>query len=114
MYHPAFLDHFEHPRGQGSLPDATHRGEATDAACGDRMALDLCVIDGRITAARTRVEGCPGTIAVASALATLLPGRPATPNAVTTAQLETLLGEVPRMKRHALTLALSTLRVALQ
>lgn len=114
MYCPAFQDHFLHPRGQGDLPEATHRGEATDPACGDWMALALRVEDGRILAARYRVQGCPGAIAVGSALMTLLPGRAATPATVLDAEIEATLGEVPRMKRHALRLAHAALAAALR
>ena len=113
MYAPSFQDHFLHPRGQGDLPEATHRGEATDPACGDWMALALTVAAGRVLEARYRVRGCPGAIAVGSALMTLLPGRPALPDAVADAELEGALGEVPRLKRHALRLARAALVAAL-
>lgn len=101
------------PRGQGELAAATHRGEATDAACGDWMALSLRVQEGTVEAARYRVRGCPGAIAVGSALVTLLTGRAAQPGAVADAELEALLGEVPAMKRHALRLAQAALAAAL-
>lgn len=113
MYAPAFQDHFLAPRGQGDLADATHRGEARDPACGDWMALALRVEGGRVAACRYRVQGCAGSIAVGSALMTLLPGRAAAPGAVAGAELEALLGEVPRMKRHALRLAEAALAAAL-
>ena len=104
-YSAAFLDHLERPRNQGSLASATHRGEATDATCGDRLALDCVVEGGVVREARFRVEGCPGAIAVGSALASLLPGRSASASAVTPADLEAALGGVPAAKRHALRLA---------
>jgi nitrogen fixation NifU-like protein len=113
VYHPAFQDHFLHPRGQGDLPGATHRGEATDPACGDWMALALQVEEGRVAQVRYCVRGCPGAIAVGSALMTLLEGRAARPDAVAEAEIEALLGEVPRLKRHALRLARAALRSAL-
>jgi NifU-like protein involved in Fe-S cluster formation len=113
VYHPAFHDHFHAPRGQGDLPGATHRGEARDPACGDWMALALCVEAGTVRAARFRVAGCPGAIAVGSALASLLPGRVAEATAVPTAELEATLGEVPALKRHALRLAQAALEAAL-
>jgi NifU-like protein involved in Fe-S cluster formation len=113
VYAAAFQDHFLHPRGQGDLADATHRGEATDAACADWMALALRVKDGRVTAARYRVQGCAGSIAVGSALVSLLPGREARPDAVGDDDLERALGEIPRMKRHALRLARAALAAAL-
>lgn len=113
VYAPAFQDHFLNPRGQGDLADATHRGEATDDACADWMAVALKVEAGRVDAARYRVQGCPGSIAVGSALMTLLPGRPARVDAVGDDELERALGEIPRMKRHALRLARAALTAAL-
>jgi nitrogen fixation NifU-like protein len=112
VYSPAFLDHLTRPRAQGRLEGATHRGEAQDAACGDRLALDLAVRDGRVVDARFRVEGCPGAIAVGSALASLLPGRAASADAVTAREIEAALGGVPPAKRHALRLAASALSAA--
>jgi len=114
MYAPSFQDHFLHPRGQGDLAEATHRAEATDEACGDWMALALRVESGRVVEARYRVRGCPGAVAVGSALMALLPGRAALPGAVTDAELEGALGEIPRMKRHALRLARAALAQALR
>ncbi|MHC5011055.1 MAG: iron-sulfur cluster assembly scaffold protein [Planctomycetota bacterium] len=112
VYAAAFLDHFQNPRGVGVLAEATHRGEAEDSACGDRLWLDLTVHDGVIREARFRVEGCPGAIAVGSALTTLLPGRPASTDAVGPEEITRLLGGVPPAKRHALRLARSALRAA--
>lgn len=113
MYAALFQDHFLNPRGQGDLADATHRGEATDAACADWMALALRVEDGRVAAVRYRVQGCPGSIAVGSALVSLLVGREAKPDVVGDDELERALGEIPRMKRHALRLARAALAAAL-
>ncbi len=113
VYSDAFLDHFEHPRGQGSLDDATHRGHATDPACGDELELDLRVEADRIAAVRFRARGCIGAIAVGSALTTLLPGRPAAPDSVSREEIETALGMVPTTKRHALRLGVNTLAAAL-
>lgn len=110
----AFEDHFLHPRGQGDLPDATHHGEATDPACGDWLALALRVEDGRVVAARFRVRGCSGAVAVGSALVTLLPGRPVQPGGVSESDLDAVLGGVPRLKRHCLRLAASALAATLR
>src|SRR5947207_7573897 len=42
-YSERFLGHLRAPRGQGTLTCATHRGEAEDGVCGDRLVLDLAV-----------------------------------------------------------------------
>jgi NifU-like protein len=112
MYSPSFLDHLARPRGQGRLERATHRADASEEACGDRLELDLAVAQGAIVEARFRAQGCPGAIAVGSALASLLPGRPARAGAVTPQEIEAALGGVPPAKRHALRLATLVLRRA--
>lgn len=114
VYSDAFLDHFKKPRGQGSLGDATHSGRAEDPACGDELELDLRVLDGLIEAARFRVRGCSGAIAVGSALVTLLPGLEARPDCVSRQQLEEVLGGLPPTKRHVTRLALRTLKATLE
>lgn len=113
-YSPAFLEHLTRPRSQGRLESATHRGEAVDGVCGDRLWLDLDVRDGLVREARFRVEGCPGAIAVGSALATVAVGRAALPEAVGSGDLEVALGGVPGAKRHALRLATQTWKAALR
>lgn len=113
MFPPAYLDHFENPRHQGRLDDATHRGEGEDPACGDRLWLDLRVVDGVIQAARFRVQGCSGSIAAGSALAELVQGRAAQADAVGREEIDALLGSVPASKRHALRLAVAVYRDAL-
>ena len=114
MHSDAYLRHFRDPQGQGSLPEATHSATVTDPACGDELTLDLEVEAGSIRAARFRVRGCSGAIAVGSALATLLPGRTAAATAVTRDELDAELGGVARAKRHALRLGLHALTAALQ
>jgi nitrogen fixation NifU-like protein len=112
-YSSAFLDHLTHPRGQGVVDRPTHRGEAVDATCADRLTLDLRIEGGVVSEARFRVEGCPGAIAVGSALASLLPGREATPAAIGAADLEVVLDGVPPARRHALRLGVETWKRAL-
>ena len=113
-YSARFLEHLRRPRLQGALEKATHRGEAEDPVCGDRLSLDLVVEGGVVRDARFRVLGCPGSIAVGSALATLLVGRPAREDAVPAADLEQEVGGVPPAKRHALRLAADVFAAALR
>jgi nitrogen fixation NifU-like protein len=75
--------------------------------------VDLAVEGGVVREARFRVVGCPGAIAVGSALVSLLPGRGASADAVSAEEIERTLGEIPRVKRHALRLARSALAAAL-
>ncbi|MDA1196001.1 MAG: iron-sulfur cluster assembly scaffold protein [Planctomycetota bacterium] len=112
--HSRYEDHFLHPRGQGGLAAPTHRATVADAACGDELTLELAVRDGRVAEACFRVLGCSGSVAAASALVTLLPGRAAAEEAVDRDALTAELGAVPSGKQHALGLALRAWHAALQ
>jgi NifU-like protein involved in Fe-S cluster formation len=105
MYPSPFLDHLKNPRGAGRLASPTHRGRAEEHACGDSLSIDLRVEGGRVVEAGFSAQGCPGVLAVGSALASLLPGRAAGPRATTADEVEAALGGVPAAKRHALRLA---------
>ena len=68
MYAPQVIDHFEHPRNVGEVPDADARVQVENPACGDIMLLTLKLKDGRITEARYRTRGCVASIACGSFL----------------------------------------------
>ena len=109
-----FEEHFLRPRGQGALPDATHAACVEDPACGDELTLELRVVDGLVDLARFRVRGCSGSIAVGSALATLLPGRAARADALTREELAAEIVGMPPGKQHVLRLAQRAFEAALQ
>lgn len=114
VFPPQYMDHFENPRHNGQLDGATHSAEGEDPACGDRLWLDLRVVEGVIEAAGFRVQGCSGSIAAASAMSELLHGKPARADVVSRADIDAALGGVPSSKRHALRLATRVLAAALQ
>src|SRR5438067_5431382 len=43
MYSPLLLEHFEHPRNVGELPDADAKASVENPACGDVMLLTIKV-----------------------------------------------------------------------
>ena len=51
-------------------------GEAAEPLTGTRVRLHLRAADGRVTACRYEVRGCPHTVAAAALVAARLPGRP--------------------------------------
>ena len=75
MYSAQVIDHFEHPRNVGELPDADVSVEVSNPACGDIMNLSLKLEGGRIAAARYRTRGCVTSIACGSVLTEMLLGR---------------------------------------
>jgi nitrogen fixation protein NifU and related proteins len=75
MYHTRLLDHFEHPRNVGELPDPDAIVTVENPACGDVMLLSLKVAAGKITEARYRTKGCVAAIACGSRLTEMLIGQ---------------------------------------
>lgn len=114
-YSPSFLAHLENPRNVGDLPDANAIGEETNPVCGDRFRLSLRVEDGKIKNARFLAYGCPPTLVCGSALTELLQGKTVDDAlAISRQTLIDAFGGLPSRKRHAASLALQTLRTALE
>jgi len=114
MYTPQVADHIANPRNVGELDNPSGVGDVINEACKDRIRLTIGVEGSRITEARVKAQGCPPTIAAASALTELIIGR-------TTAELETFsrkdvldaLGHLPPSKKHCAALAVDALREAI-
>jgi NifU-like protein involved in Fe-S cluster formation len=76
---PTLREHFDRPRHVGAPEGAGLRGEARNEACGDILVLWLRVggSPARVEAAGWKAQGCPATLATASAACEVLPGLPA-------------------------------------
>jgi NifU-like protein involved in Fe-S cluster formation len=114
-YSESFKDHLAHPRSAGELGDANAVAEQTNPVCGDRLRLSLRIGDGRIEAVRFLAYGCPPTLACGSALAEMLEGM-TIENALKLERKEIVsaLGGLPSRKQHAASLAIETLRTAIE
>lgn len=80
MYSAQVLEHFEHPRNMGSLPDANGVGMVGDPACGDVLRLQVKIVadpDGteRIADVKAKVFGCVSAIAATSFLTECIKGK---------------------------------------
>ena len=75
MYSAVVLEHCEHPRNTGDLPDATNTVDVTNPICGDDLRLAVRIENGRIAAARFRTRGCKAAVASASLLTELIIGK---------------------------------------
>jgi nitrogen fixation NifU-like protein len=105
-YSPTVLDHFHSPRNLGDLaaPDAV--AEVENPACGDRTRLAIRVVDGVISEARFRTEGCPAAIAASSITTELILGKTLDQAAALRDQdVVAALGGLPRNKMHCSVLA---------
>jgi nitrogen fixation protein NifU and related proteins len=114
-YSPTVLDHFHNPRNLGDLPGADAVAEVENPACGDRTRLAIQVMDGRISAARFRTEGCPAAIAASSMTTELLLGRTLDEaGALRDEDVAVALGGLPRNKMHCSVLAEDVIQAVLE
>lgn len=58
LYQKTILEHDKAPRHAVPLAAPTHRGAANNPLCGDRVALTLDVVEGRIADIGCEVKGC--------------------------------------------------------
>ncbi len=112
MYSSKLLDHFEHPRNSGELPEANVRVRVENPVCADVMELALIVSDGKIDEVRFKAKGCVPCVACASLLTELVKGRALDDAAITVEQIEDGLGGLPQASTHAAQLAVDALTAA--
>jgi nitrogen fixation NifU-like protein len=74
LYSEILLDHFRNPRNYGSLPAPDIAYEDFNPLCGDRIRIELQILDNRIETARFVGDGCAISIAAASMLTELIKG----------------------------------------
>ena len=68
LYTEIIRDAYRNPQHRGRMPDATHHFEDENPLCGDVLAIQLRVEDGRIAEAMFEGRGC----AISQAAAELL------------------------------------------
>lgn len=114
MFSPQVLDHFEHPRHSGSIPEPDASVQLQNPACGDVLKLTLKVADGRVSDIRFLAKGCVPSIACASALTVLVRGKAiADARNIRREQLVEAVGGLPPASSHASHLAIDALHAAL-
>jgi nitrogen fixation NifU-like protein len=113
-YSATVMEHFEHPRNAGELPQPD--GEATTAnpVCGDRMRVMIRVADGRVAEVRWQTRGCPPAIATSSFASEMVRGWTIEDvEALTRDRIAEAIGGLPRDKVHCSVLAADALRAAI-
>lgn len=115
MYTPQVLDHFEHPRNVGELPQPDVSVQVENPACGDIMKLELKVAGDKIIEVRYRTRGCVASIASGSQLTEMIQGRSLeTAQALQREELVASLGGLSNETMHASYLAMDALTAALK
>jgi len=66
LYRKQILDHYGHPRNEGTLEDPDISCERDNPICGDCVRLDISFENGRVSEARFTGQGCVISMASAS------------------------------------------------
>ena len=111
------MDHFQHPRTGGKLPDADGVGEVGTAKCGDimRMYIQVDPETQVITDVKFNTFGCGSAIATSSMATEMIKGKPVSEALQLTnrAVVEALDG-LPAHKLHCSVLAEEAVRAAIR
>jgi len=116
IYAETILDHYRHPRGQGTVASPTVEHTEKNISCGDELALQLTIKDGTIIQSGWSGTGCAISQASMSLLSEDLTGKTTEEiDAMTQKDIYALLGVPvgPRRFKCAL-LSLHLLKNALQ
>ena len=114
-YSRLVIEHFEHPRNAGELPDPDGEATVANPVCGDRMRVMIRVVDGRIADVRWQTRGCPPAIATSSFASELVKGWTLEEvEALTRERIAEGIGGLPPDKVHCSVLAADALRKAVR
>lgn len=94
LYQQVILDHAKRRHGDGELPGAQAEHFERNPTCGDEITVRVALVPGtdRVESLRWQGAGCSISMASASVLAQLAPGR-------TLTELDALVGEFREMMR---------------
>ena len=115
QYSEKVLDHFQHPRNVGEIPDASGVGTVGNAKCGDIMQMFLKINDDEIVEdVKFKTFGCGAAIATSSMATELIKGKPLSEVEKLTneAVVEALEGRPP-VKIHCSVLAQEAVQAAI-
>ncbi len=114
MYSEKVMDHFNHPRNVGEIPDADGVGQVGNPVCGDIMKMYLKIQDGVIVDVKFKTFGCGSAIATSSMATEMIKGKTiAEALKLTNAAVAEALGGLPAHKMHCSVLAEEAVKAAL-
>jgi nitrogen fixation NifU-like protein len=115
LYRENILDHYRNPRNWGLQDDYTVNEEGINTLCGDKIVIQVDVVEGKIRNMRFEGEGCAISRAAASLLSENVKGQSVKKiEDMSIKNVEELLGvEVPPMRVKCAILALETMQLAL-
>lgn len=76
LYRQVIMDHYQHPRNQGDLPEGAISVDLRNPSCGDEITLQLLVNEGKVQDVRFKGAGCSISMASASMMSEAIKGLP--------------------------------------
>lgn len=109
------MDHFQHPRNVGEIPDADGIGEVGNPVCGDMMTFYIKVKDNKLVDIKFKTFGCGAAIAVSSMVSEMAIGKTIEEALKITNELVAQeLGGLPPNKMHCSNLGADALHKAIE
>lgn len=116
MYSEKVMDHFEHPRNVGEIPDANAVGQVGNSKCGDIMKIYMDIDENDVIRdVKFKTFGCGAAIATSSMATELVKGKTIEEALKLTNQavMEALDG-LPPQKIHCSVLAEEAIKAAIE
>jgi nitrogen fixation NifU-like protein len=109
------MEHFQHPRNVGEIPDADGIGEVGNPVCGDMMTFYIKVENNQIVDVKFKTFGCGAAIAVSSMVSEMAKGKTIEDALKITNELVAQeLGGLPPNKMHCSNLGADALHRAIE
>jgi len=115
MYTEKVLDHFEHPRNVGEIPDASGVGTVGNAKCGDIMQMFIKVNESDVIEdVKFKTFGCGAAVATSSMATEMIKGKTIDEALkITNAAVVEALEGLPPQKIHCSVLAEEAVKAAI-
>lgn len=114
-YSEKVMDHFQHPRNVGEIPDASGVGTVGNPICGDVMKMFLKIENDVIVDAKFKTFGCGAAVATSSMVTEMVKGKTIEEALrISNKAVAEALGGLPPVKMHCSVLAEEALRSALK
>ncbi|MNK59581.1 NifU-like protein [compost metagenome] len=75
LYRRVIMDHYKNPRNRGKFDEDTVTVDLNNPTCGDRISLQLKLVDGIVEDARFTGEGCSISMSSASMMTEAVKGK---------------------------------------
>ncbi|MGO4547020.1 Fe-S cluster assembly sulfur transfer protein SufU [Paenibacillus sp. 2TAB23] len=75
LYRRVIMDHYKNPRNRGTMDEESVTINLNNPTCGDRISLQLQVVEGKVTNAKFSGEGCSISMSSASMMTEAVKGK---------------------------------------